>query len=232
MIPWFPYSWPQWTISMHRAGKAVLDFSLDSVHVTLAKGCPPRDIMPIPSPRKSSCTFIPPPPCPPTHPHRALLIPVGCLNWIWRAETVWHSLSYTSTVWNCDIFNYPHSTGRKGWGEEGRVMLSYQLILLPWVPKLLWKSSGSCDVQAAVMHGCKNGRAYAQSPAEHREVLGTISCPLCYCKLHWFESVWSTVEQIKFQSFQLRKMLMRILWRKKTKNSSQKNPKLYRSWFL
>lgn len=38
---------------------------------------------------------------------------------------------------------------------------------------------------------------------------------------------WSMVEQIKFQSLQLRKMQMKILWR----NNTEK-PKLYRSWFL
>lgn len=47
-----------------------------------------------------------------------------------------------------------------------------------------------------------------------------------YCKFHWFESVWSMVEQIKFQSLQLRNVLMRTLWRKNTENPSQKKPQI------
>lgn len=129
----------------------------------------------------------------------------------------WNSLAMLCPSQNHDICNCPHCSGRKRWG--GRVTLTYQLIFLPWVPKLLWKSSGRCDLQAAVMDGCKNGWAYAQSPAEQREVLGTIFCPLCYCKFHWFEYVWSMIEQIKFQSLQLRKLIMNILWRKNTKKS-------------
>lgn len=71
--------------------------------------------------------------------------------------------------------NHPHFTGRKG-GGGGRVTLTYQLIFLPQVPKSPWRSSRTCYLQTDMMHGCKNGRAYAQSPAEPSEVLGTPFC--------------------------------------------------------
>lgn len=160
---------------------------------------------------------------PNTRPHRVLLIPAKCSNWIWRTETVGQCFVLDQ---NHDIYNCPQYTGRKRWERE-RITLIYQLIFQPWVPQLMWKSSGRCDLQAAVMHGCKNGWAYAQSPVEQREVLGTIFCPLCYCKFHWFESVWSMTEQIKFQNLQLRKKLMRIIGRNNTENPNQKNPPNY-----
>ena len=90
--------------------------------------------------------------------------------------------------------NQLHCTGRKG-GGGGRVTLIYQLIFLPRVPKSPWRSSRTCDLQTDMMHGCKNGRAYAQSPAEQSEVLGTIFCSLCYRKSYWFETVCRSMSE-------------------------------------
>lgn len=108
-------------------------------------------------------------------PHRALLIRVRCLNQIWRIKTDWlcFALNQAPSIPKRNTCNHPHCTEKRG-GGGGRVTLTYRLIFLPRVPKSPWRSSRTRDLQTDMMHGCKNGRAYAQSPAEQSEVSGTI----------------------------------------------------------